>query len=81
MTILPKGNKPRENLKNWRPITLLNVTYKLLSDEIANRIKSVLTTLIHENQKGFIAGKYIGENIRLKGALAVFFQEQKITFL
>ena len=65
ISILPKGNKPREFLKNWRPISLLNVTYKILSGIIAKRLKSVLTYMIHENQKGFIAGRYIGENTRL----------------
>ena len=65
ISILPKGNKPREFLKNWRPISLLNVTYKILSGIIANRIKSILPKIIHENQKGFMAGRYIGENTRL----------------
>lgn len=65
ISILPKGNKPREFLKNWRPIALLNVSYKLLSTVLANRLKSLLNTLIHENQKGFLAGRYIGENTKL----------------
>ena len=28
---LPKGDKPRQFIKNWRPITLLNVFYKIIS--------------------------------------------------
>ena len=28
ITLLPKGDKPRQFLKNWRPMTLLNVSYK-----------------------------------------------------
>ena len=38
---------------------------KLFSGIIANRLKTVLDTLIHENQKGFLAGRFIGENTRL----------------
>ena len=64
VSILPKGDKPREYLKNWRPITLLNVTYKVLSSCIANRLKTVLHDIIHDDQKGFLAGRYIGENTR-----------------
>ena len=62
---MPKGNKPREFLKNWRPISLLNTTYKLFSGVIDNRLKGVLNDLIHENQKGFLSGRFIGENTRL----------------
>ena len=65
ITLIPKGNKNRELLKNWRPISLLNVIYKLASGCIANRLKKVLPHLIHENQKGFLKDRFIGENIRL----------------
>ena len=65
ITCLPKGDKPKQFLKNWRPITLLNVVYKIASACIAERIKTILTDLISEDQTGFISGRYIGENTRL----------------
>lgn len=65
ITCLPKPDKNRHFLKNWRPISLLNVVYKLASSVIANRMRSVLGSLIHEDQKGFISGRCIAENIRL----------------
>ena len=63
ITCIPKPNKPRHLLKNWRPISLLNVIYKLASSVITNWIKSVLDNIVHENQKSFIAGRFIGENV------------------
>ena len=65
ITCLPKPNKSPFYLKDWRPISLLNVIYKLASSVIASCLKKVLHKLIHEDQKGFIAGRFIGENIRL----------------
>lgn len=61
---VPKGDKPRQFLKNWPPITLLNVFYKLISGCISLRIKSTLDLLISNTQTGFIQGRYIGENTR-----------------
>ena len=49
-------------MKNWRPISLSNVVYKLALSVIADRVKQ--TDLIHKNQKGFMAGRFIGEIIR-----------------
>ena len=37
----------------------------MASSVIARRIKNVFNKLIHEDQKGFISGRFIGENIRL----------------
>ena len=62
---VPKGDKPREFIENWRPISLLNVLYKIGSACIAQRIRNVLPLLINEDQTGFISGRYIGDNIRL----------------
>ena len=39
LVCLPKGNKNRKYIKNWKPISLLPVTYKLASGVIASRLK------------------------------------------
>ena len=65
ITIIPKQNKDLTTLDNWRPISLLNVDYKIATKAIANRVKQVITKIINNSQTGFIKGRYIGENIRL----------------
>ena len=52
-------------MKNWRPISLLPVVYKIVSSAVANRIKSQLDKVVSREQTGFIKGRYIGENTRL----------------
>ena len=49
ITCLPKGNKPRQFLKNWRPISLLRAVYKLISGVIAERIKPCLDKIISKD--------------------------------
>ena len=65
ITLIPKEDANLKDLSNWRPITLLNVDYKIASKAIATRIEKVLPLLINSNQTGFVKGRYIGENIRL----------------
>ena len=43
---IPKDKKDRSLIKNWRPITLLNIIYKLASGVIAQRLKKTLPIII-----------------------------------
>ena len=56
VTLLEKKGKDRLDIANWRPITLLNVDYKLLTKCLGERLKTVLPSLIHPNQNGFVPG-------------------------
>ena len=64
ITLIPKKGKIRVLLKNWRPISLLNIDYKILTKCLAIRLHSVLPSIINMDQTGFLKDRYIGENIR-----------------
>jgi Reverse transcriptase (RNA-dependent DNA polymerase) len=58
--LIPKKGD-RSNIKNWCPISLLNVLYKVVSKALNNRLKKVAGTVITRSQKGFCDKKYIQE--------------------
>ena len=60
ITLIPKKGRDSRYIQNMRPITLLNVDYKLVEKVLANRIKPVLSHIIHPNQKGFLPKRHIG---------------------
>ena len=61
ITLLHKKGKDKQYVKNWRPVSLLDVDYKIITKSIANRLEPVLPMLINENQSGFIKGRFIGK--------------------
>ena len=62
LKLLFKKNE-KDCLKNWRPISLLNADYKILATILATRLKSVLPTVIDEDQTCGIKGRTIFENL------------------
>jgi hypothetical protein len=58
ITLIPKVDNAME-MKNFRPICLLNVCYKIITKTLNNRLSSCINKVISENQFGFVKGKYI----------------------
>lgn len=51
------------NIKNFRPITLCMVIYKIVAKLIANIFKSILPSLVRPNQTSFVSERKITDNI------------------
>ena len=54
-----------KDLKNWRPISLLNVDYKICSKAIALRLSKVLHNLVDPDQTCSVPGRSISANLTL----------------
>jgi len=62
LTLIPKVSNP-QSVTQLKPIGLCNMTYKVVSKVLVDRIKPVFDTLIAPTQSSFAPGRQITHNI------------------
>ncbi|XP_059075200.1 uncharacterized protein LOC131875177 [Cryptomeria japonica] len=62
LALIPKVEHPT-SFNEFRPISLCNAIYKVVSKVISNRLKPMLSHIISEEQSGFVPGRSIIEGI------------------
>ncbi|CAL1406493.1 unnamed protein product [Linum trigynum] len=62
LVLIPKVRRP-SRFEQFRPISLCNVAYKIITKCLAERLKSFMPDLVHETQTSFVPGRHITDNI------------------
>ena len=63
ISLLYKGMGERFIRTNWRPLTMLNIDYKIFTKIMAKRLDPVMTTLVHPDQTSSVPGRNIQHSL------------------
>ena len=70
--------KDRTEISNYRPITLLNTDYKLLTKAMAIQLMNNIEGMVHRDQAGFIPNRSILDQVRLAQAIISYAEAAEV---
>ena len=79
LCLIPKKGKDLTKIESWRPLSILNTDYKILTKILGTRLKLALPELVNPDQIGYMSKRYYGENIRLINDIIDYCQIEKIS--
>ena len=62
ITLIPK-DRGTSDIRQFRPITVINVIFRILAKGYANRVTLLADSVTHPNQSAFIQGRYILDGV------------------
>ena len=68
--------KDRKDPRNYRPITLLNGDYKILTRVLTQRMNTAVLQFVSSQQNGFVPGGFLPENIMLLKLLQAWLENE-----
>lgn len=78
LALIPK-KKEVKYFKDYHPISLCNVLYKVISKLIANRLKKLIPSFISLNQSAFIKDRLLIENVLLASEIVKDYYKDTVT--
>ena len=73
-----KKERNKRHIKNWRPISLLNVDTKIISKALSGRLTNVFSSFISTQQTEYIKRRFIGEGARLTSDIVYTYDQNNI---
>ena len=79
ITLVEKKGKDKRMIKNWCPISLINVDAEIASKTLTKRLKKVLPDIIHSNQNALVKGRSIFDAIRTIDDMMGYTKEKELS--